>query len=269
MIRPRGRIGLPRQVGNYAALLAVLLSLPLLQALAEGNPTLEQGYWLAFFGMLAVAMASVGHTRHALWMSVILGGPSALAMLCVPVTGFNLDTQMAFAVEARTAINLAFLGCLSVMILRDIGDSRRVMLDQICGALCVYLMIGLAWGLMFTCLERLNPGAFAIDLKRFGLHDSATPLRLNAVMTYSSIVTLTTLGYGDVSPVSPLARALVSIEAVLGQFYMAVFVARLVSQYLSPATPAAPTGPVLPSSVPHAHLSRERLRSRHDRPVPS
>jgi hypothetical protein len=222
--------------GKYSILMMSLLALPIAQALVDGHPLLELGYWLAFVGMLTVATTVVGHNRHAFWTAALLGTPCVIAVLTLPLTGFNMDHAILPFVLGRSAVFLALLGALSVLILRDVSVSRRVMFDQVCGGLCVYLMIGYAWGLMYAALERLSQGAFAIDLERFGLVGGFSPMRLNSVMTYYSFVTLTTLGYGDIAPVSPMARGLVWVEAVLGQIYMAVFVARLVSQYLAQGT---------------------------------
>lgn len=250
--------------GKYSLLLGTLLVLPIVQAAVDGHPALELGYFLAFVGMLVAATAVVGHSRHALWTGLFLGVPVLCSVLVLPTTGLCLESTYQGWMLSRTAIFLLFLGVLSAMILQDVEHSRRIMFDQVCGGLCVYLMIGYAWGLMYAALEHISPGAFSIDLARFGLEGVVSPLRLNAVMTYGSFVTLTTLGYGDIAPVGPMARGLVWVEAVLGQIYMAVFVARLVSQYLAtgPLTFAAPP----PASTAHDNGLRNDLP--HPAPLP-
>ena len=162
----------------------------------------------------------------------------------------------------RTTVGLLLIGFLCLMILDDVGHSQRVMFDQVCGGLCVYLMIGFAWGLLYSALERLQTGSFALDLQRFGLADSFTAMRLNSVMTYFSFATLTTLGYGDISPSSPMARGLVWVEAVLGQIYLAVFVAKLVSQYLA-------SGMMTISVEQTPQQAPGRISDRHDRSRPT
>ena len=91
------------------------------------------------------------------------------------------------------------------------------------GAICVYLLAGLAWAYSYETLLILDP--FALHLPTGGL---MIPVR-TGLLRYFSFVTLTTLGYGDILPVSPFARALATSEALFGQLYPAVMIARLVS----------------------------------------
>jgi hypothetical protein len=254
---------LPR--GKYSALLGALIVLPLLQALVDGHPLLELTYWLGFVAMLVCAMVAVGRSRQAFWTGIALGFPTFTALLLVPTTGFNVDHHFQALVLVRTAVFLTLLAALGREILRDVLHARCVMFDQVCGGLCVYLMIGFAWGIVYVALVRMRPGAFAIDWDRFGLTAECSPTRLNGVMTYFSFVCLTTLGFGDISPVTPLARALVGMEAVLSQLYMAVFVARLVSQYLASGavTVTVDQTAAHPPVPPPPHLNRGRAGGEH------
>jgi len=94
------------------------------------------------------------------------------------------------------------------------------------GAVCVFLLIGVIWAIAYTLLELLAPGSFAGQA-------AGPPAGWDSGWLYFSFVTLTTLGYGDILPVSGLARTLAYMEAVVGQFYVAVLVASLVSAYVS------------------------------------
>ena len=101
--------------------------------------------------------------------------------------------------------------------------------DTIVGGICVYLMLGILFGELCGLVEFLVPGSFAV---------AGLPLEEVAVaradearysrFLYYSFVTLTTVGFGDVTPLSAPARSLAVLEAVTGQVYLAVFVARLV-----------------------------------------
>jgi hypothetical protein len=86
-------------------------------------------------------------------------------------------------------------------------------------AVCVYFFIGLMWSFVFSVLESLQPGSF-----RFGQGLTANVKNF----IYYSFVTQTTLGYGDITPVTPPARNLSVLEAIIGQLYLAVLIARLV-----------------------------------------
>jgi hypothetical protein len=99
--------------------------------------------------------------------------------------------------------------------------------DSILGAVCGYLFLGLGWAVLYSMIEGHRPGSFEISPKLTTGSDPARPLP--HVLTYYSFVTLTTVGYGDISPVSPATRTLAWVEAITGQFYLAVIVAGLVS----------------------------------------
>jgi len=93
--------------------------------------------------------------------------------------------------------------------------------NKIIGAICIYLLIGLVWTLLYLFIAQAMPGAFN------GL-DQALWYDNFADVAYYSFVTLTTLGYGDISPVIPIARFLVYMEAIVGVFYMVILVASLI-----------------------------------------
>lgn len=120
----------------------------------------------------------------------------------------------------------AFLLLLLWVVLADVLGQRTVKRDTIAGAACGYLLLGLLWSGLYTMLELLKPGSISIPagVSEFGA--DGTPLTVWSV--YFSFVTLTTLGYGDVTPVTIGAGMIASAEAVVGQLYIAVLIARLV-----------------------------------------
>ena len=92
--------------------------------------------------------------------------------------------------------------------------------DRVFGAVVLYLLLGLIWAVAYASLDAAVPGAFA----GVAHHDNAPP-----DWDYFSFVTLTTVGYGDITPVARGARTLAILEALIGQLYPAVIIARLVS----------------------------------------
>ena len=110
--------------------------------------------------------------------------------------------------------------------LSDILTDTEVDLNRIAGAFCAYLMLGFIWSVSYMILFSLDQGSFR------GLPNIGDDLRLMDLQ-YFSFVTMTTLGYGDVVPVSEIARALAAAEAVIGQIYLAVLVAALVGTYVA------------------------------------
>jgi hypothetical protein len=137
-------------------------------------------------------------------------------------------TLHGIAVGWGTALAPALLGLcglwLAGMLLSVVIAPGRVDAERVCAALCVYLLAGLAFGGFFAALDARAPGSLAGA-------SSTQPLGIDEAV-YFSFVTLATLGYGDLVPVSTAARALAVLEAVFGQLYLAVLVARLVSLYM-------------------------------------
>lgn len=99
--------------------------------------------------------------------------------------------------------------------------------NKILGAICLYLLMGLIWAILFTLMQLSFVGSFQ------NLGDSTEWFTLFPDFIYFSFVTLTTLGFGDISPVQPVARFLVYLEAIVGQFYLAILVASLVGSRMS------------------------------------
>ena len=107
---------------------------------------------------------------------------------------------------------------------------RRVSRDALFGAVCGYLLLGIIWGLVYSSLETFRPGSFDISETHAVQPGNASQYR--GILGYYSLVTLTTLGYGDITPTTPTARTLSWLEAVTGQFYLAILVAGLVGLHL-------------------------------------
>ena len=110
----------------------------------------------------------------------------------------------------------------------------RVTSHHIQGAVAVYLMLGLIWGFVYSLVELRQPGSFNLPEAAVG-ETPANPGENIQELLYFSFVTLTTLGYGDVSPVGSSARTLAILEALVGQLYLVILIARLVSLRVAPS----------------------------------
>ena len=108
--------------------------------------------------------------------------------------------------------------------------------DTISGGICIYLLIAVSWALAMAVLETAVPGSFVSGGDT--LMRPAGPIRESSVwfgqFVYLSFTTITTLGFGDITPATPLARMLTTTEAVVGQLYVTIFIAALVALYLRP-----------------------------------
>jgi voltage-gated potassium channel len=135
-----------------------------------------------------------------------------------------------FRLTYHSALLLLF-GFATIVILRDILERRVVRADDVLGAVCGYLLAAGAWSNLFMLTEIVVPGSFAVG-QGFGVGLDSWHGRI-AVLNYVSLGSLTTAASGEVVPVLPPATVLTTLEAVFGQFYIAVVVAQLVGARLS------------------------------------
>ncbi len=115
------------------------------------------------------------------------------------------------------------LGFVTYTILGHIFHAKRIDRSLIASAITVYLLLGVIWGALYLIIYRINPGAFVAT--------NLDPKYVSTHFLYYSYITLTTLGYGDIAPVSPSARILSAMEAVTGVLYTGILIARLISLF--------------------------------------
>jgi hypothetical protein len=135
--------------------------------------------------------------------------------------GFFSTSPVLHVLGYLATITSIILFC--IFVLTRVLMKGPITLRRIEGAIAAYLLLGLAWTYAYKLVEYLNPGSFTGSISESGGFSS---------WTYFSFVTLATLGYGDISPVHPVARSLATAEAITGQLYLAILIARLVSQEL-------------------------------------
>lgn len=123
------------------------------------------------------------------------------------------------------------LALLTAFVLRHVFRAGPITADRIRGSILAYLLLGLLWSLSYQLVNFIQPDAF-----RFPGPRVVEPGRLDHDLAYYSFVTLTTVGYGDITPVTPVARTLAMVEALIGQLYPAILIARLVSLQISSRT---------------------------------
>jgi hypothetical protein len=131
-------------------------------------------------------------------------------------------------VKLGTLAILIFMIMLTIVTLAKVFSKGRVTIHRIRGAIAVYLLFGMTWSLLYGLLDQLLPTAFSLaaDGELF------TPERQER-LTYFSFITLTTVGYGDITPTHDISRLFAIMEALAGQLYPATLLARLVSLELS------------------------------------
>jgi hypothetical protein len=147
----------------------------------------------------------------------------ALGLLLLPLQWVRYDGPTLAEETAFLGTAMLFVASLGVTIFRQVFAAGRINLHRILGAIALYLLIGVFFSLCYQMLLAYVPGAIAYAAQP----EERIPVA--AHMNYFSFVTLTSVGYGDVTPKHAIARSLANFEAVVGQLYVAVLLARLVS----------------------------------------
>jgi Ion channel len=199
----------------------------------ESDPGLS-----VFLGLLVLVLfvlpflvepAESGRSRllDAAFTALLLAGVAALSArtavrtaLVAVVIGATVVRWGPFSAQATAAAGLVSVSAMALVVLAQAFRAGPVNVHRIQGAVAAYLLLGLAWALAYELVSLLTTGAFSgsgqmgAERHRF---------------VYFSFVTLTTVGYGDMTPVHPVARSLAVCEALFGQLYPAILLARLVS----------------------------------------
>ncbi len=205
-----------RSTALLISMFAILSAYPFLEPFA-----LMQRLVDATFALVVLWALYGAASRRVFWVTC----PAVVAGV---VNGLTIDLDTASGIPvARYAGNAIVLGVVAASTLADTLRSRRVTVEQVAGALAVYLLIGIVWGHLYALLDGLQPGAIALDAPL-----TAPDARLGSAV-YFSFVTLTTLGYGDIVPLTAQARALALSETILGQLYLVTLVARVVGIHVA------------------------------------
>ena len=128
--------------------------------------------------------------------------------------------------QADLLLSLIFLGILTAIVMGEIFREGPISVHRVQGAVAVYLLLGLVWGCVYELVEMYRPESF---------HSLSAPLAHGVPppdLVYFSFTTLTTVGYGDVLAVHPIARYLAMLEALTGQLFPVILIARLVAMEL-------------------------------------
>ncbi|MDH3690394.1 MAG: ion channel [Gammaproteobacteria bacterium] len=200
------------------ALIGILLIGPLLEE--------ELASRLVLYGLLGVVIATgpvaVARSRRALWISLGL----AFVMIVPGLFSDIADQPVAYSISTVAAV--AFFGHLAVLLTKELlFDVADVDEETLWGAVNVYLLIGLCFAFMFAAVSLYDPQSFVGKFMDQPLHDQIQGF------VYFSFVTMTTLGYGDITPNNTLVATFAYVEAVIGQLYIAIMIARLVGLYIA------------------------------------
>jgi voltage-gated potassium channel len=199
-------------------LLVLLLVFLILNPLLEKDQLGEAVLLLSMYATLISAIRALSERTRLRWPAAALAVFSILAMTVAHF--YPLRTL----VIVNWAILAGFFAVVSVGLFAYLGRPGAVTDDRIFVSVSLYLLLGMLWFSLYNMLEAIHPGSFV----QASTPASALP---RGTMIYLSLATLTTLGYGDIVPMTPIARMVAALEAVAGVLYIAITVARLVSGY--------------------------------------
>lgn len=206
--------------GRFVWLLASLCLLLVVSPFFKGEGV---GLYVlrGFFSLLILAAAFASIRRAG--AVIVLGVPIAAWMA---LNWFGILSGYQYQPVLADLMMVMVLVFAIGHALHRVMSARQVDFNILCGAVSVYLLLAVTWALLFRLIEGAQPGSFALPNKDIYANFNQ--------FIYFSLSSLTTLGYGDIAPLTPVARIWSTLEAVTGVLYIAVLVARLVSLYRSP-----------------------------------
>ena len=212
----------PRNLRRFGTLLgALLLMMVVLPFFPESRTSLPVVSVL-FSVLLIASVYAVSQRPRVLVVGLLLGAPT-LVMEWITKT----DAPVTVMVIDHVA-SIVFLSFVIGVLLTRLLRQQDVTTDTIYGGICVYLLAGVVWAYGYDLIETVVPGSF-----RFGegpLPEGFSPLaqaERSRRFFFFSFVTLTTLGYGDTTPVASAARSLAILESICGVLFVGVLVARM------------------------------------------
>ena len=181
-----------------------------------------------------IVMATQSLTTVRLLAAVVLLAALSVAgsrLVAVVLFTVALTAHFLSIISPRTDIaalseasRLVFLCYVLVLLIRRVMRDRVVTLDAVAGAACAYMLLGWVWGELFTLVEGWRPGSFIIPAAWV----TGPGRDMRSTLMYFSFATLTTVGYGDIHPANPASGMLCAAEALVGQLYLAIMIARMV-----------------------------------------
>lgn len=170
-------------------------------------------------GIFIFAMYAISTKQHHVIFALFLVVPTIVTLW------IDYFTSVKWAIVISEICGVLFFGFAIILIVNFICKENEVTREVIFAAVVVYLLMAMLWADIYQLLEQLAPGSFAMP-------DGQIQNDRNLFL-YFSLVTITTLGYGDMTPLTDRAAGLASVEALSGQIYLVVLVAWLVGMHVS------------------------------------
>lgn len=216
------RIRKRRFVYLAISLLLLIITYPYVQGDMGGQILLS----LFTTVVMIMSVIAVGDKRSHTIVALVLAAPWFLLLL-LKFPLIPIDTSDLVKDEIVFAFLLFAYATYRIFV--HIIKSREVTAEILSASICVYILIGLTWATLYYIIEAMYPGSF-VDTDGTALQDGPDFL-------FFSYVTLTTVGYGNIEAITNQARSLASLEALTGQLYLTIMVARLVGLHISKPKP--------------------------------
>jgi len=207
---------------RFSFLLLVLLSLYVVVPFFEISFLTD----LVISFIFLAALSAVALNTRLFWSCL------ALAVVSILITWGAYWSESAQLAVIAKVLQILFYLVIAASILEQVFKSKAITRETVAGAICVYLMMGTIWADVYGIMEIARPGTFPPYETSSGEKITDPHLR-SSQFHYFSFVTLSTLGYGDITPKTREAQSLASMEAIIGQLFLAVLIARLVGQQVS------------------------------------
>jgi voltage-gated potassium channel len=214
---------------RYLVLLGVLLAVLVVQPISFGFSAPPQLFDIFLVIVTLTLLLSFCTEKSKRLAAIVIGVPTGLLTLGGHLLAAERGTYTVVLFGHVLAVVFYFWA--AVLIVASLIRRHSLSMDSVFGAICGYLLLGMAWGVLYSTLDTVRPDSFQIGDRLAEQLKNAESR--NQLFTYYSFVTLTTVGYGDITPLSTPARTCAWLEALTGQFYIAVLVAGLVGALLS------------------------------------
>ena len=197
-------------------LMLSLLLLMLLTPFLENHRIGEVFLLISLYVTLITAILGLHGKGTLRWLAIAVAIPVVLIELAAVLLPSHSLLIAAYG------LLMAFFGFVSVGLFTYLGEPGAITSGRIYASVSLYLMLATFWYALFNLTEAIHPGSFVLD--------GATRVSRSGLL-YLSLITLTTVGYGDIVPVTPVARVFAALEGAVGVLYIAITVARLVAAY--------------------------------------
>ena len=168
---------------------------------------------------------AIFNCEHTKWVKAII---SFLAIPSLILTWLDLFSDQSIIVISFAFFTILFIFVCTTSILYDVLLKAKVTLETLRGVICAYFLVAFMFSYIYFLIEYIEPASFNINGKIIPIFPYPYYL---AQMLYLSFITLLTIGFGDIVPVKDMGQTAVVLEGIIGQFYIAILVSRLVGIY--------------------------------------